>query len=119
MAKPSKSLKIAYPYLIVLANSIENEKLKKELLKEQAIVDSLSEIALNILKQNIPTKPNERKKLRKYKKELLELVQKGGTKKKQLCLKGQRGSGIITTLLSIGLPIIASLLANKKHGSKD
>lgn len=89
------------------------------MLKEKKVLNTLSELALNILKQNIAISPKERKKLLKFSKELLLLVKRGREKRKQKALTGQKGGQVLSALLKLGLPILASILFSKTTNGSD
>jgi len=116
MARPSKNIRESYPYLIVLSESLKNKKLRKALVENPKLLSGLTELILNLLQENIPLTPQQRKNLRQYQRELLTLVRKEvSSKHKTKALSGQRGDGFLSTVLSVGLPVLASWLM-KKHG---
>lgn len=106
-------LKSVYPYMIVLVETLNDLELRKKLLNKPTVLTCISEITYNILKKNIKLKESEKNKLRKYKKDLYILANKQGDNKKQKILSGQRGTGLLSLLLSIGIPALISVLANK------
>jgi hypothetical protein len=108
-------LRKAYPHLEVLLYSKNDRKLRCLLLKNQLVIKALSELALNLLKENVQLSEIEKKRLRKYAKELLKLARKSGCAQKTKLLAGQRGEGVLSTLLTIGLPILSQLLFSKKN----
>lgn len=112
MASPT--VRDSYPYLVVLGETIKDLELRKQLLRYKKVLDSLSELTLNLLEQNILLTEAEKKKLKKFRKELLQLSKKYNHQRKYQILTGQQGSGLLTTILSIGLPVLASMLFNKK-----
>lgn len=119
MACPSNCVKESYPYLIVLCDSANNIPLRKLILQNKKVIDALSEVALNLVKGNIPLSNPDKRKLKKYKKELIQLIQKQNRRTKYNILTGQRGSGLLSGLLSVALPVLSSLLAStKRHGTK-
>lgn len=61
-------LKPVYPYLVVLFETLEDVVLRKRLLNKAQVLRCLSEIAHNILKNNIELSSKDLKKLKKYKK---------------------------------------------------
>ena len=86
--------------------------LRKAILKEadKALVYSICEICDNTLTGNVPLKNNEVHKLRKHKKVLRELAQRGGswTLKKMKIL--QRGGAFVPLLLSLLAPTVGKLI---------
>lgn len=114
---PSKCVKQTYPFMIVLHKTLRNKALRKYLLKDKKILNALSELTLNILKQNIGVSSKDKKKLVKFSKQLSLLVKRGREREKQKILNSQRGGQLLSTLLSIGLPVLTSLLL--KNGSNN
>ena len=115
----SETVRKAFPYIVVLHESNRDQKLRKNLLHSKKVLNCLSELIYNILAQNVVLTEGDKKKLKKYKSELIKLARKGGNNQKYTILTGQKGRGIVSTVLSIGLPILASLLAVQSHGSVD
>ena len=70
----------------------------------------LSEICLNLLKQNLPLSPHLINKLRPYEKSIVRLSQKSYSVKKRKQILTQKG-GMLATLLSIVPAIISSIIA--------
>jgi len=115
MARPSKFLEKSYPYLVVLLAKRGDKELHKHLLRSEEILKSLCELALNLVLENVQLTAAEKHKLRKYKKEILQLIRTRDLKGKyNLLTRDQQGAGLVSTLLSIGLPALASLLFTKK-----
>lgn len=71
-------------------------------------IDSLSEIALNILKGNVSLSPQHKKKLKKHKEKLRNLAQKNISFKKRKGLLVQRG-GFLPLLLAPALSLLGGL----------
>jgi hypothetical protein len=115
----SKCVREAYPLLLVLAKSInKNKKLREELLKNQKVLDSLRELTVNVLHETVPISQSARKRLLQFRKELVLLAEKGRYRKKYAVLKGsQRGGALLSTLLGVGIPILADLLFS--HGGSN
>lgn len=73
-------------------------------------IRALCEIALNLLKGNIPLSPSQYKKLKRQRKVIRLLAdKKTGLKHKHRILKRQSG-GFILPLLSAAVPILGNLL---------
>jgi hypothetical protein len=114
----SKCVREAYPLLLVLSQSIKNKKLRKELLKNRKVLDSLRELTVNVLHETVPISQSARRKLLQFKKELVLLAEKDRYRKKYTVLKGsQRGGALLSTLLGVGIPILADLLFS--HGGSN
>lgn len=111
-------IKKAYPYLVVLSET-KNPQLKRLLLKNPIVLKVISELVLNLLKENIELSQKQKEQLKTYATHLIKLTHKREQAKKIKILSGQTGEGILSTLLSIGLPVLASMLFSNKNGSKD
>jgi len=111
---PSKSVKYSYPYLVVLAETIKIPEIRHYLLQNEQVLNALSEITVNLLKQNFPISKKDKQKLQTFRKGLILLATKGNLKQKHKLLSGQKGGQLLSALLSIGLPVLASLLSNRK-----
>ena len=105
--------KSTYPYLLVLLDCVNDPVLRNKILKNPKVVQCISELAYNILKENVKVSTREKKQLQKHRKNLYKLATKG--RNKLTLLKGPRGAGLLTTLLTIGIPVLASLILD---GSK-
>lgn len=113
----SEVVKKSFPYLIVLNENCKNKEIRNNILKSKKVLCAITEIVYNILKGNIDLTKKNKRLLRNYKKELLLIARKGRNIQKNKILSDQRGAGILSTILSVGIPIIASLLS-RKHDSK-
>jgi len=112
----SNFVKESLPYMVVLFETLEDKELRKRLLLQKPeIIPALSELVLNLIQENVDLSQKDRRKLKRYKKELIHLVQKGQHKQKYRLLSGQKGAGLLGTVLSIGLPILSSLLFSRKR----
>ena len=100
----SKTVQSTLPYLIVLYESINNTTLKAELLSNKKVIYSLTEIAYNLLLKNIPLTEAERKKFLRIESELVLLAKTGNLSEKLSLLKTNKGSGVISVILSTALP---------------
>ncbi len=107
----------SYPYLIVLYESPRDRILWKRLLKRQQLLLAISELVLNLIRENISISLKDKKRLQKYKKELIHLVSKN-SKKKYHVLTGQKGRGLLTTVLTLALPALSKLLLNDSRNRK-
>lgn len=85
---------------------------RKDILTHSSpdFVHALCELALNLIKGNIPLSPEHFKKLKRQKKILRLLAdKKKGLKQKRAALKKQTG-GFIFPLLAAAVPILGDLL---------
>ena len=73
---------------------------------DKELIKCISECALNILKGNVPLKPNEKKALGKYKNKLRQIVDKKTSLKKKHSII-QKG-GFLPLLLA---PLLSSVIA--------
>jgi len=112
-SRPSKCVEYSYPYLIVLAETINTPEIRHYLLQNEQIIKALSELTLNILKQNFSISKKDKQKLQAFRKQLIQLASKGSSKQKHRLLTGKKGGQLLSTILSIGLPILANLLFKK------
>lgn len=107
----SQNLINTIKHLEVIA-SIKNPRTRNNVLREfsdrLAIYNAIREIAVNTIKTNVPLTPTQKRKLRRYKKVIVELSKPTKTKKRKQELIIQSG-GALATLV----PIIVSLLASK------
>jgi len=105
----SKRIKVNQPFLHLLARS--GPKRRKQLL-HQATKDeltSLFEICLNIIKGNLPLKPKDYKKFKRYKTILRTLSDRKVPLIKKKKLVNQKG-GFIGSLAAFAIPLLVSLL---------
>ena len=74
-------------------------------------IDTLSEIALNLLNDNIPTRPTQSNRLQQYARQLRHLARRKGSLKgkKALLTRNQRG-GFLAALASILAPLAIGLV---------
>lgn len=73
-------------------------------------IDSVCEIFLNVLKNNIPLTPKIAKKLRKHRKQCRELIDKKvSTNKKKKIIKGQVGGFLPALIAKIAAPLLGTL----------
>lgn len=107
--RPSQFVKSSFPYLIILLENLRNKDLRTKLLRRPDVILALSELTLNILKENIPLTKKDKNSLNRYREELLCLVRKKQAPKYRI-LTGQKGAGLLSSLLTVGLPILTSLL---------
>lgn len=99
----SKRLHRNSPFLQVLAKGTAKQRRGLILGADKQLVDCLCECALNVLNGNIPLKPSEKRKLKKYKQNLRSLVNKKVSvqkKKKTLNQKGGFLGALLTPILS-------------------
>ena len=109
--KMSSVVRRALPLLKVLVDA--TPKLKKAIIKHgpRELVIAISEIVLNLIKGVIKLTAQQKKRLSRYKKELLALARKKvslGKKRKILVQKG--GSAAVSILLPLALSLLSSKL---------
>jgi len=82
------------------------------LLKNPEVIKSICELLLNILSGTVPVSNKEKRIFLSHRPEVDKLISKTvGNIKKQRILNSQRGSGLLTTILALALPIVAQLLS--------
>ena len=101
----------ALPLLKVLVDA--RPKFKKAIIKHAPteLVTAISEIVLNLIKGVIKLTAHQKKRLSRYKKELLALAKKKvsqGKKRKILVQKG--GSAAVSILVPLALSLLSSKL---------
>ena len=106
----SAVVKRALPLLKVLVDA--TPKLKKAIIKHAPtdLVTAISEIVLNLIKGVIKLTAHQKKRLSRYKKELLALAKKKvwlGKKRKILV---QKGGGVVSILVPLALSLLSSKL---------
>jgi hypothetical protein len=108
----TRKLSRAYPYLLVLSDLDKNERtLKKCILEKDFVLAAISEIVYNLLKENVELTGSEKRKLLQEAKSLLKLASKThAVGAKYRLLTGQSGAGVLSTILTIGIPILSKLL---------
>src|SRR5215468_6682682 len=72
----------------------------------------ISEVCLNVLRDNVPLSSSSKKKLKKYKGQIRKVASKRVSTAKKKKLINQKG-GFLLPLLSTVLPVIASMLFNR------
>lgn len=109
----SKRLGKNQPFLHMLSRT-KSTRRRKALIK-QATRDELAtlfEICFNILRGNLPLKSHMKKKLKRERHTLRTLADKKISLKHKKKVANQKG-GLLGTVASIALPLIASLLLKK------
>ena len=105
----------AHPYLIVL-HEVHSLPITRQLLKHNRagslIVRALREICINILRENIPTKPTF---LRNYKRQLRRLASLSSVEALKKSLIRQRE--FLWVLLRVALPVVQDVVQNFKNAS--
>ena len=106
----SAVVKRALPLLKVLADA--SPKLKKVIIKHAPteLVTAISEIVLNLIKGVIKLTAHQKKRLSRYKKELLALAKKVSLGKKRKILVQKGGSAAISILVPLALSLLSSKL---------
>lgn len=89
------------------ADKQRQKQLLKQANKDQ--IDSISEVALNLLKKNIPVNPQTKARLAKHKKDITYIASKGPRAKRKKILV-QRGGSFLPLVLSAVLPLILKQL---------
>ena len=92
----------------------DDKQLKQALFKDKRIITSFSEIAYNILRGNVDLKPSERSKLKRQKRFLIDLAQKGKYELKYHMLIGILGKRFLASVIPIILPAIKHVKTNRK-----
>jgi len=113
----SRCIEESYPYLKVLAANKRDKELCCHLLQKKVVLRGLKELVHNILHQTFPLTQEDKTRLKKFREELLILASKNCGKRQSDLFTSQRGGQLLSTLLSVGLPILAQLLFSKKHDS--
>lgn len=100
---------------LLVISKVKNLSLRKKLLKDiscdEKVFAALQEIALNTVHSNVPLETPVKKKLRKYKKDILKLTKKVKSKRKQKSLVVQSG-GFLPFLIPAVLSVLTSVLSN-------
>ena len=105
----SKRLHRNSPFLHVLAKGTAKQKQGLILGADKQLIDCLCECALNVLNGNIPLKPSDKRKLKKYKNNLRYLVDKKVSVQKKKKTLNQKG-GFLGALLTPVLSALGGLL---------
>jgi hypothetical protein len=113
----SKCIEYSYPYLLVLAETIDNPQIRRHLLKNKQVLKALTELTWNILKQNFEIQKKDKIKLKQFHRGLIYLATGRSWKQKEQLFSGHRGGQLLSTILGVGLPILANLLFSRHHGS--
>ena len=113
----SSTVALAFPYLVVLYERCENKTLKNQLLKEEGVLHSLTEIIHNLLENRIVITKDQKRALLPYQNALIKLSKKSESSSRKLqILRGARGRDLLITVLAITLPAISQKL--HYNGSK-
>ena len=73
----SEFVKKSFPTLIVLQENCGNKILRDNLLKKKEVICVISEIVHNILHQVVPVTNRQKAQLKKYKRDLFLIANKG------------------------------------------
>ena len=106
----SAVVKRALPLLKVLVDA--TPKLKKAIIKHAPtdLVKAISEIVLNLIKGVIKLTAHQKKRLSRYKKELLALAKKKVPLGKKRKILVQKGGGVVSILVPLALSLLSSKL---------
>ena len=106
----SAVVKRALPLLQVLVDA--TPKLKKAIIKHAPpdLVTAISEIVLNLIKGVIKFTAHQKKRLSRYKKELLALAKKKVSLGKKRKILVQKGGGVVSILVPLALSLLSSKL---------
>ena len=106
----SAVVKRALPLLKVLVDA--TPKLKKAIIKHAPtdLVTAISEIVLNLIKGVIKLTAHQKKRLSRYKKELLALAKKNVPLGKKRKILVQKGGGVVSILVPLALSLLSSKL---------
>ena len=107
----NKRLKFIYPILILLETRFDDKALCQALFKDKRIISSFSEIAYNILKGNVDLRPREKIVLKRQKKFLIDLAQRGKYDLKYRMLTSALGQHFLASVIPIILPAISKWLS--------
>ena len=95
-------------YLHKLSLKRRNKFIKNVCSKKE--IDTISELVLNFLQGNIKCNKKLIRSLKKYSKSFSNIIKKSfSSTKKKIILSSKSGGFILSTLLSIGLPILSKL----------
>ena len=112
----SKSLRQSYPILVDLESAAAaSPESKERALADARVIKALTEIAHNLAKghDRLPVPPVQQ--LKKFRPQLLFLFRAGvgdEERKKLLLAPNTKGGALLTSLLALGLPILADLLSS-------
>ena len=106
----SAVVKRALPLLKVLVDA--TPKLKKAIIKHAPtdLVTAISEIVLNLIKGVIKLTAHQKKRLSRYKKELLALAKKKVPLRIKRKILVQKGGGVVSILVPLALSLLSSKL---------
>ena len=99
----SKNLRFGYPSLLLLHKTKVDKGLRKVLFQDKRILKVLEEISHNLCLGHIRLSKAEKDKLKRYKKQLQLLSDKGKTDQKYKVLTSKVGGAALTSLLPIVL----------------
>lgn len=110
----SSNLKESIPVLKLMSN-IKSRKLREQFLLDQfkasdKIYKAMGEISENLVHKNIPLETHHKKKLQRYKKHIVNLVQDKAKTRRKYHLKQSGG------YLPIILPVVFSLIESIVDG---
>ena len=108
----SKNLRQCYEKLKFISQ-IKDEKLRKKLLNrvnDNCLYSALHEIAINTLKGKIPLNSNQKRKLKKHKKLLINLSKKTKDNNRKKKLVKQTGGALLPLIIPALASIISSLV---------
>lgn len=98
--------------------------LRKQLWQKSETFSILSDLCYNLSRENLELNPAQRERLLRFKKELRIFLDKKKSRKKRLRAlllskssnnkkSYQKGGALLGTLLSVGLPFLASLVGDR------
>lgn len=108
----SKNLRQCYEKLKFISQ-IKDPKLRKKLLdrvNDNCLYSALHEIAVNTLKGKVPLNKNQKRKLKKHKKLLVNLSKLTKDNKRKRFLVKQTGGALLPLLIPAVASIISSLI---------
>ena len=103
----SATVKKSFPYLCVLQNN-KNKKLRELILRRhKATLDSISELALNILNENLKIPYRDQLKLKRWESQLKKLAtEKSPSVRRKILLQGN----LLSNLMNISIPALLKII---------
>ena len=100
--------------LLELISKIRNRKLRQDVLKDQAskLYKAIKEISINLMKGNIQLSQRDKKRLYKYRREIVEIAENANSKRIAI-VTSQTGG-----FLPIIIPLVAQLVTSLIDGAR-
>ena len=100
------------PYLKLLTLKKLKPRIKKAILSDPQIINAISECVLNLVAGNIQLSSKQKKKLKKYKKDLRILATKTTSKLRKRKILQQKGGGAFLPFIIPAALSLYQLLSN-------